>query len=104
MAAERRRIVSFPGDNASSERVVTTPYATANRAQTTATRAPWFDRKLDKRKPRWTQTKRNGSPIGPPRSGRESNARVRLLPRDPEAPGPLRRAGLARLGRLGLRL
>jgi hypothetical protein len=49
MAADRRRIVWFPGERASSVRVVSTPYATANNAQTTATRTPWFDRKLDKR-------------------------------------------------------
>src|ERR1700754_2819836 len=44
-------MVSLPGDSASSERVVKTPYATASNAQTTATSAPWSDRKLDKRSP-----------------------------------------------------
>ena len=33
-------MVSLPGDSASSERVVTTPYATASNAQITATSAP----------------------------------------------------------------
>src|SRR4051812_19536211 len=42
-------MVSLPGDNASNDRVVTTPYATASNAQTTASKAPWSDRKLDKR-------------------------------------------------------
>ena len=42
-------MVSLPGDSASSERVVTTPYATASNAQTTASNAPWSDRKLDTR-------------------------------------------------------
>ena len=40
MAAERRCMVSLPGDSASSERVVTTPYATASNAQTTASSTP----------------------------------------------------------------
>ena len=33
-------MTSLPGDSASSERVVTTPYATASNAQTTASSAP----------------------------------------------------------------
>ena len=44
-------MVSLPGDSASSERVVSTPYATASNAQTTATITPWSDRKLDKGTP-----------------------------------------------------
>ena len=40
-------MVSLPGDSASSERVVTTPYATASNAHTTASNAPWSDKKLD---------------------------------------------------------
>src|SRR3954471_5476421 len=44
-------MVSLPGDSASSERVVNTPYATASNAQITATSAPWSDRKLDKGTP-----------------------------------------------------
>ena len=48
MAADSVRIVSLPGDSASSDRVVSTPYATAAAAQTTATRTPWSARKSDK--------------------------------------------------------
>src|SRR3954470_24169365 len=48
MAADSVRIVSLPGDRASSDRVVTTPYTTAAAAHTTATRAPWSARKSDK--------------------------------------------------------
>ena len=44
-------MVSLPGDSASSDRVVTTPYATASNAQTTASNAPWSDRKLGQRGP-----------------------------------------------------
>ena len=33
-------MISLPGDSASSERVVTTPYTTASNAQTTATTTP----------------------------------------------------------------
>src|SRR6185436_18504736 len=40
-------MVSLPGDNASNDCVVTTPYATASNAHTTAISAPWSDRKLD---------------------------------------------------------
>src|SRR3954452_19415217 len=49
MAADRPRMVSLSGDSASSDCVVTTPYVTASSAQTTATSAPWSDRKLDKK-------------------------------------------------------
>ena len=55
-------MVSLPGDSASSERVVTTPYTTASNAQTTASNAPWSDRKLGHEEPLWTQTKRNDGP------------------------------------------
>jgi hypothetical protein len=57
-------MVSLPGDSASSERVVKTPYATASNAQTTARRAPWSDRKLDKGTPLGLRQSRNGSPKG----------------------------------------
>ncbi len=40
MARERRCMTSLPGESASSERVVTTPYTTASSAQTTANTAP----------------------------------------------------------------
>src|SRR5947208_16587109 len=104
MAPDRRCIVSFPGDNASSDWVVSTPYATANRAQTTATKAPWFDRKLDKRNLAGLRQSENGSPDGPPRSGRGVyRDGAELLPGNPEAARALGRAGVAGLARIGLR-
>src|SRR3954453_603298 len=57
-------MVSLPGDSASSERVVNTPYATASNAHITATSAPWSDRKLDKGTP--LESDKKGSPCGPP--------------------------------------
>ena len=49
IAAEIERIVSLPGESASSERAVTTPYTSAAPPQTSATSTPWFVRKLVKR-------------------------------------------------------
>ena len=40
-APEMRTISALPGDSASSERVVRTPYATAHAAHTSATITPW---------------------------------------------------------------
>src|SRR5262245_28068559 len=48
MAADSVRIVSLPGERASSDRAVSSPYTTAAAAHTTATRAPWSARKSDK--------------------------------------------------------
>src|SRR4051812_49443048 len=48
MAPDSVRIVSLPGDRASNDRVVSTPYTTAAAAHTTATRAPWSARNSDK--------------------------------------------------------
>ena len=48
MAADRPRIVSLPGDSASSARLVTRPYPTATSAQTSATTTPWSVRNSDK--------------------------------------------------------
>src|SRR3954447_16424182 len=98
MEADRPRMVSLPGDSASSDCVVTTPYVTANSAQTTATSAPWSDRKLDKRYLSGLRQKRNGSPSGPPWSAGSLPRPLSLLTRYPEAPGALRRAGAAALG------
>src|SRR5271155_6234924 len=44
-------IFSLPGESASRDRVVTTPYTTAHAAQTRATTTPWFVRKLLNRNP-----------------------------------------------------
>src|ERR1700678_2864217 len=44
-------IRSLPGESASRDRVVTTPYTTAHAAQTSATTTPWFVRKLLNRNP-----------------------------------------------------
>src|SRR5271169_3920634 len=44
-------IFSLPGESASRDRVVTTPYTTAHAAQTSATTTPWFVRKLLNRNP-----------------------------------------------------
>src|SRR3954452_11916003 len=119
MAAESVRIVSLPRDRASSDRVVTTPYTTAAAAHTTATRAPWSARKADKETSLESGSSRThdvGAPCthsekaaaaavgGRRRKLREcserggSNALARLLSGHPEAPGALRRPGLARLG------
>src|SRR5450432_2788482 len=44
-------IRSLPGESASRDRVVTSPYTTAQAAQTRATTTPWFVRKLLNRNP-----------------------------------------------------
>ena len=44
-APEMRTMSALPGDSASRERVVRTPYATAPIAQTSATITPWSVRK-----------------------------------------------------------
>src|SRR3954469_13238457 len=119
MAAESVRIVSLPGDRASSDRVVTTPYTTAAAAHTTATRAPWSARKSDNETslesgssgahavgaPCTHSEKAAAAAVGGRRRKlREcseragSNALARLLSGHPEAPGALRRPGVARLG------
>src|SRR3954449_10309085 len=94
-------MVSLPGDSASSERVVSTPYATASNAQITATSAPWSDRKLDKGTPLDSDKSRNGSPGRAAVERGESTARSGLLPRHPQAPGRLGRSRAA-FGRLFL--
>ena len=48
IAADRPRMTSLPGESASSERLVTRPYATAASAQISATTTPWSARKSDK--------------------------------------------------------
>src|SRR3954447_1775976 len=78
-------MVSLPGDSASSERVVSTPYATASNAQITATSAPWSDRKLDKGTPLDSDKAETAARDGPPWSAGS-------LPRDPDyCPGTHRR-------------
>src|SRR3954451_22847816 len=112
MAAESVRIVSLPGDRASSDRVVTTPYTTAAAAHTTATRAPWSARKSDKETSLesgssrthavgapYTHARKDAAAAGGGRRQKlrecsarpASNASPRLLPGHPEAPGALRR-------------
>src|SRR3954467_9970351 len=59
-------MVSLPGDSASSERVVNTPYATASNAQITATSAPRSDRKLDKGTPLDSDKAETAARDGPP--------------------------------------
>src|SRR4051812_23109745 len=102
MAPDRRRIVSFPGDNASSDWVVSTPYATANRAQTTATSAPWLDRKLDKRNLAGLRQSETAADLAAAeRPGSLPRCRE-LLAGNPESARALGRAGLAGLRRLRL--
>src|SRR3954451_25425470 len=65
MAADSVRMVSLPGDRASRERVVSTPYTIAAAAHTTATRAPWSARKSDKETPQESgssRTRATGAP------------------------------------------
>src|ERR1044071_8594756 len=59
-------MVSLPGDSANSERVVSTPYATASNAHITATSAPWSDRKLDKETPLDSDKAETAARWGPP--------------------------------------
>ena len=96
-------MVSLPGDSASSERVVTTPYATASNAQTTASSTPWSDRKLDTKNPSGLRQSETTALSGPPYERRESTAR--LLAGDPESSGGLRRTRSLRVfrGRLARR-
>src|SRR4051794_39862282 len=117
-AADSVRIVSLPGDRASSDRVVSTPYTTAAAAHRTATRAPWSARKSDKETSLESGSSRThavGAPYshlgkataaavrGRRRKPREcserggANVSPRLLPGHPEAPGALRRPGVAGL-------
>ena len=62
MAAESRCIVSLPGDSASSDRVVTTPYTTASSAQTTANQRAVVGQETGQGKPLWTQDKAKRQP------------------------------------------
>src|SRR5947208_3591360 len=48
-AAEIDRIRSLPGDSASSDCEVKTPYTRAQAAHASATRTPWCVKKLDKK-------------------------------------------------------
>src|SRR5262245_1711442 len=123
MAAESVRIVSLPGERASRDRVVSSPYTTAAAAHRTATRAPWSARKSDKETSLESGSSRThavGAPYthagkvaaaavgGRRRKLREcserggANVSPRLLSGHPEAAGALRRPGLAGLrgGRL----
>ena len=51
MAADRPCIFSLPGESASSDRIVSSPYTIASPAQISATTTPWSDRKSVKGTP-----------------------------------------------------
>src|SRR3954453_4414811 len=78
MAADSVRIVSLPGDRASSDRVVSTPYTTAAAAHTTATRAPWSGRNSDKETSLESRSSRTHAGGGPYiHAGKQAAAAVR---------------------------
>src|SRR4051794_6868422 len=104
-------MVSLPGDSAISDRLVTAPYTTAAAAHTSATTTPWSVKKLDKGNLSGSGQSERRRPDLAAAGGRavyREARRERLLPRNPEPPGALSRAGvwgfLLRLRLLGRRL
>src|SRR3954451_16976671 len=92
MAAERPRMVSLPGDSASSDRAVNAPYSTAASAQTSATMTPWSERNSVKGTPfedRWkaVAARRPRTSSGEPKRRLERVAAEETTPEDSSAGG-----------------